>query len=111
MDLLIHYQVGFCQNQSSTVLNIPINRYFSEIIQGKDVFEGQAVALLMWFPHPHVKFEFTSQRNYSALADFLADSRQQFNQFRPDLGQATSKPSSLYMTLLDVISVQVVSAS
>ena len=40
----------------------------------------------------------------------LQGTRQQFNQFRPDLAQATAKNRHrLYMTLLNVISKQLVS--
>jgi len=53
--------------------NQPILLYkgFSEIIQGKDVVEGNATVLFAWFPYPHAKFEFTHfSETKVALDDF-----------------------------------------
>lgn len=51
--------------------NQPILLYkgFSEIIQGEDVVEGNATVLFWWFPHPHVKFEFTHKSETKVVLD------------------------------------------
>jgi len=91
--------------------NQPILLYksFSEIIQGKDVFEGQAVALLMWFPHPHVKFEFTASAKLQRPCGFcrLLDN----SSVQTWLRSGNFKTVIALHALLDVISVQVASAS
>jgi len=61
----------------------------------------------LWL-HPHVKFEFTRFSETTApLRISLQTTRQQFNQFRLRSGNFQNR-HRLYMTLLDVISVQVV---